>query len=75
MFTALYASLSISYDGFIRTSSTPHKAVAQDVFARATAAGDVYFGTYAGWYNERLHSRIMQTCLPACLHACIYASI
>ena len=73
MFTALYASLSISYDGFIRTSSTPHKAVAQDVFARATAAGDVYFGTYAGWYNERLHSH--HTDMHACIYIYIYAGV
>ena len=55
-FEALYAQLSISHDGFIRTTSRAHKAVAQEVFRRAYAAGDIYLGNYSGWYNVRLES-------------------
>jgi len=55
-FEKLYSQLNVSYDGFIRTSSEPHKAVAQAVFRRARAAGDIYLGNYSGWYNVRLES-------------------
>ncbi len=46
----LWATLAISCDDFIRTSEDRHRAVVQDVFRRLQASGDVYKGTYEGWY-------------------------
>jgi methionyl-tRNA synthetase len=40
----------ISYDRFIRTTDPDHLAAASEMVRRARAAGDIYKGTYAGWY-------------------------
>ena len=45
----------------MRTTSEAHKHVAQNVFRRAREAGDIYFGQYSGWYNERLESFVPAT--------------
>lgn len=46
----LWATLAISCDDFIRTSEDRHRAVVQEVFRQLVASGDVYKGTYEGWY-------------------------
>ncbi len=46
----LWQTLAISYDDFIRTSEGRHRTVVQEVFRRLEAHGDVYKGTYEGWY-------------------------
>ncbi|MEP6807355.1 MAG: methionine--tRNA ligase [Chloroflexota bacterium] len=40
----------ISYDRFIRTTDLDHLAASAEMVRRAQAAGDIYKGTYAGWY-------------------------
>jgi methionyl-tRNA synthetase len=60
-FVRLYGALNISYNGFIRTTSEAHKRVAQNVFRRARAAGDIYLGQYSGWYNVRLETFVPET--------------
>jgi methionyl-tRNA synthetase len=40
----------ISYDRFIRTTDPDHARAAAEMVRRAQAAGDVYQGTYSGWY-------------------------
>lgn len=40
----------ISYDRFIRTTDPDHLAASTEMVRRAQAAGDIYMGTYAGWY-------------------------
>jgi methionyl-tRNA synthetase len=49
-FRALWDTLNISYDDFIRTSQPRHTAVAQAVFQKAYERGDIYKGVYEGWY-------------------------
>ncbi len=46
----LWKRLAISYDDFLRTTEDRHHVVVQAVFRRLQAAGDVYKGTYEGWY-------------------------
>jgi methionyl-tRNA synthetase len=41
---------AISYDRFIRTTDPDHLAASTEMVRRAQAAGDIYKGTYAGWY-------------------------
>ena len=43
-------ALSISPDRFIRTTDPDHVAAAQEMVRRAWANGDIYLGTYEGWY-------------------------
>ena len=40
----------ISYDRFIRTTDPDHVRASIEMVSRAQAAGDIYKGTYAGWY-------------------------
>ncbi len=40
----------ISYDRFIRTTDPDHIRASTEMVRRAQAAGDIYKGTYAGWY-------------------------
>ena len=40
----------ISYDRFIRTTDPDHALASTEMVRRALAAGDIYKGTYAGWF-------------------------
>ena len=41
---------AISPDRFIRTTDPDHILAAQEMVRRAHANGDIYLGTYEGWY-------------------------
>lgn len=45
-----WAKYGITYDDFIRTSEPRHKKVVQDYIARLMKTGDIYLGSYEGWY-------------------------
>ncbi len=49
-FQDLWKALDIEYDRFIRTTDPRHEAGIQKLFARLLAQGDIYKGTYKGWY-------------------------
>jgi methionyl-tRNA synthetase len=49
-FKAAEDALAISADRFIRTTDPDHVEAAQEMVRRAYAAGDIYPGTYEGWY-------------------------
>jgi methionyl-tRNA synthetase len=49
-FKAAEDALGISPDRFIRTTDPDHVLAAQEMVRRAFAAGDIYPGTYEGWY-------------------------
>ncbi len=59
------AALGISPDRFIRTTDPDHVLSAQEMVRRAYANGDIYLGTYEGWYcpNEgfRAASDVVET--------------
>lgn len=48
---ALWETLEISNDGFIRTTDDHHEAAVQQIFERLLAQGDIYLGEYEGWYS------------------------
>src|SRR3954468_14919326 len=50
LFKQAEASLLISADRFIRTTDPDHARAAQEMVRRAHANGDVYLGSYEGWY-------------------------
>jgi methionyl-tRNA synthetase len=50
MFTAAEGALGITPDRFIRTTDPDHVLAAQEMVRRAYANGDIYLGTYEGWY-------------------------
>ncbi len=57
--------LGIRPDRFIRTTDPDHVRTAQEIVRRAHANGDIYLGTYEGWYcpNEgfRTASDVVET--------------
>ena len=59
------AALGIRPDRFIRTTDPDHIRAAQEMVRRAYANGDIYLGTYEGWYcpNEgfRNASDVLET--------------
>ncbi|HHW74358.1 MAG TPA: methionine--tRNA ligase [Firmicutes bacterium] len=46
----LWRELDISYDDFIRTTERRHYERVQQIFTRFYKQGDIYKGTYEGWY-------------------------
>ena len=50
MIRNIWDSMNISYDYFIRTTDAPHEAQVQKIFKRLYEQGDIYKGTYEGWY-------------------------
>ena len=46
----LLARYDVCYDDFIRTTEPRHIEACMDIFGRLKASGDVYLGTYEGWY-------------------------
>jgi methionyl-tRNA synthetase len=45
-----FDKFGISYDRFIRTTDEDHARASTEMVKRAIAAGDIYKGTYSGWY-------------------------
>jgi methionyl-tRNA synthetase len=50
LFKAAEDQLGIRPDRFIRTTDPDHVRAAQELVRRAYANGDIYVGTYEGWY-------------------------
>jgi len=65
LFKASEDLLGIRPDRFIRTTDPDHVRTAQELVRRAYAKGDIYLGTYEGWYcpNEgfRNASDVLET--------------
>lgn len=49
-FRQAWSSLNISFDDFIRTTQDRHRAGVTEIANRLHQAGDIYQGTYEGWY-------------------------
>ncbi|HUG01659.1 MAG TPA: methionine--tRNA ligase [Longimicrobiales bacterium] len=52
-FRAAWAALLVSQDDFIRTTEHRHHVAVHDLIRRIGEAGDLYRGTYEGWYCVR----------------------
>lgn len=53
VFQGLQEKLNISFDRFIRTSDADHYEASKEIWRRMNEAGDIYLGTYSGWYSVR----------------------
>ena len=49
-FQELWKAIDISYDAFIRTTQAYHEEGVQKIFRKLMDKGDIYKGTYQGWY-------------------------
>jgi methionyl-tRNA synthetase len=52
-FRDMMAALDVSQDDFIRTTEPRHHRASEEIWRRMEAAGDIYLGSYAGWYSVR----------------------
>lgn len=50
-FVHAWKALDVGYDRFIRTTEEQHKRVTSEVFRRLQETGDIYQGSYEGWYS------------------------
>ncbi len=51
-FTRTWRHLDVSFDDFIRTTEPRHRAGVTEIVQRIHDAGDIYEGSYEGWYCE-----------------------
>ncbi len=51
-FRAVWDTLGINYDDFVRTTNSAHMAGVQKLFQALFDKGDIYKGKYKGWYCE-----------------------
>ena len=51
-FTRTWRHLDVSFDDFIRTTEARHRAGVTEIVNRIHAAGDIYEGSYEGWYCD-----------------------
>lgn len=49
-FKDLWEKLAITNDDFIRTTDPKHIATVQKIFTKLLEQGDIYLGSYEGWY-------------------------
>jgi methionyl-tRNA synthetase len=56
----IYDSVNISYDHFVRTTDVKHKESVQAIFETLFNKGDIYLGTYQGWYSISEESYIQE---------------
>ncbi len=61
VFEQLWKELGVTHDDFIRTSSDRHKLAVQAIVARLQANGDIYLGSYEGWYDEGQEEFVTET--------------
>ena len=71
LFTDTWKLLDISNDDFIRTTQERHTRVAQLFIERLKESGDVYLGSYEGWYcvhdeSFLLTSQLVEDACPEC---------
>ncbi len=52
-FRDLTQALNLSNDDFIRTTEPRHIVAAQAIWKKLLDKGDIYLGSYAGWYSVR----------------------
>ena len=52
-FRELARAMGFSNDDFIRTTETRHKRAVMALWEKLVEFGDIYLGTYAGWYSVR----------------------
>jgi methionyl-tRNA synthetase len=59
LFRTAESGLEIAPDRFIRTTDTDHQRAVHEMIRRAHANGDLYLGTYEGWYcpNEGFRAK------------------
>ncbi len=61
VFEALWKELHITHDDFIRTTSERHRISVQAIVQKLVDNGDIYLGSYEGWYDEGQEEFVTET--------------
>ena len=56
-----WKELGVTHDDFIRTSSDRHKTAVQKIVQKMLDTGDIYLGSYEGWYDEGQEEFVTET--------------
>jgi len=60
-FKAAFAELGVEDDDFIRTTEPRHTRRVQEIIRRMQKNGDIYLGSYEGWYDEGMEEFVTPT--------------
>lgn len=61
IFQSLWRELNITNDDFIRTTSDRHKRGVEAIVRKMLDSGDIYLGSYEGWYDEGQEEFVTET--------------
>ncbi|MGH7214658.1 MAG: methionine--tRNA ligase [Tepidisphaeraceae bacterium] len=61
VFRSLWTELHVTYDDFIRTTEPRHKKTVQAIVEKLVANGDIYLGSYEGWYDVGQEEFVTET--------------
>ncbi|MBA3273748.1 MAG: methionine--tRNA ligase [Chthoniobacterales bacterium] len=61
VFADLWRELKISHDDFIRTTEPRHKNAVAKIVQKMVDSGDIYLGSYKGWYDEGQEQFVTET--------------
>ncbi len=61
IFEDVWRELDITHDDFIRTTQPRHKQAVQKIVEQLQANGDIYLGSYQGWYDEGQEEFVTET--------------
>jgi methionyl-tRNA synthetase len=61
VFQEVWKELDITHDDFIRTTSARHKHAVGRIVEKLLANGDIYLGSYEGWYDEGQEEFVTET--------------
>jgi methionyl-tRNA synthetase len=61
VFSDLWKELGISNDDFIRTSEPRHRDAVGAIVRKMLDSGDIYLGSYEGWYDEGQEEFVTET--------------
>lgn len=64
VFQQVHDKLGTQLDGFIRTSEPRHHVAVKEMLQRSYDAGDIYKGSYSGWYDTIAEAYIPESDLP-----------
>jgi methionyl-tRNA synthetase len=61
VFRDVWKEFRITNDYFIRTTDPLHKAGVETIVRKLVASGDIYLGSYEGWYDEGQEEFVTET--------------
>ena len=61
IFRQVWKELDITHDDFIRTTQPRHKLAVQKIVQQLLDNGDIYLGSYEGWYDEGQEEFVTET--------------